>query len=219
MTATGWWLRSRNKQSDLMKSNFVTVFLIILVATGFYFLGKKNGAGKTRTSVVQNVALVKEIAQLASLQVNGVANIKTTNRDSGDGAWNKFKNYFTENTLQVSLPYEAKYGVDMSNRKVNIDTKAGIATIYLPAVKLQSMQLRVDKLESMNQTGLLNTTTINDFVKAQKQLYGTVSSTLENNMEFIKLAETNITSTLGKYYAPLGYKVKCVFSEETVPKQ
>jgi predicted anti-sigma-YlaC factor YlaD len=201
-----------------MKNNFVTIFLILLVATGFYFLGKKNGAGKTKTSIVQNVALVKEIAQLASLQVNGVANIKVTNRDSGDGAWNKFKNYLTENTLQVSLPYEAKYGVDMMNRKVNIDTKAGIATIYLPAVNLLSMQLRVDKLESMNQTGLLNTTTINDFVKAQKQLYGTVSATLENNAAFKKLAETNIANTLGKYYAPLGYKVKCVFGEEPVSK-
>jgi hypothetical protein len=201
-----------------MKNNFVTIFLILLVATGFYFLGKKNGAGQTKTSVVQNVALVKEIAQLASLQVNGVANIKVTNRDSGDGVWNKFKNYLTENTLQVSLPYEAKYGVDMMNRKVNIDTKAGIATIYLPPVHLLSMQLRVDKLESMNQTGLLNTTTINDFVKAQKQLYGTVSGTLENNTAFIKLAETNITNTLGKYYSPLGYKVRCIFGDQTVPK-
>jgi hypothetical protein len=80
------------------------------------------------------------------------------------------------------------------------------------------MQLRVDKLESMNQTGLLNTTTINDFVKAQKQLYGTVSATLENNAAFKKLAETNIANTLGKYYAPLGYKVKCVFGEEPVSK-
>jgi hypothetical protein len=218
MIVTRWWLKRKNKQADLMKNNFVTIFLILLVATGFYFLGKKNGAGKTKTSIVQNVALVKEIAQLASLQVNGVANIKVTNRDSGDGAWNKFKNYLTENTLQVSLPYEAKYGVDMMNRKVNIDTKAGIATIYLPAVNLLSMQLRVDKLESMNQTGLLNTTTINDFVKAQKQLYGTVSATLENNAAFKKLAETNIANTLGKYYAPLGYKVKCVFGEEPVSK-
>lgn len=201
-----------------MKNSFVTIFLILLVAAGFYFLGKKNGVGKTKTSVVQNVALVKEIAQLASLEVNGVANIKMSNRDSGVGAWNKFKNYFAENTLQVSIPYEAKYGVDMINRKVNIDTKAGTATIYLPAVKLMSMQLRVDKLESMSQTGLLNTTTIADFVKAQKQLYGTVSATLENNTAFIKLAENNITNTLNKYYTPLGYKVKCVFSEDAAGK-
>ncbi len=201
-----------------MKNNSIIIFLVLLVAIAFYFLGKKNGAGKTKTTVVQNVELIKEIAQLASLQVNGVANIKVTNRDSSEGTFTKLKNFFTENTLQVSLPYEAKYGVDMMNRKVTIDTKKGVATIYLPACRLISMQLRVDKLESMNQTGLLNTTTITDFVKAQKQLYGTVSSTLENNAEFIKLAETNIANTLDKYYAPLGLKVKCVFGNETGAK-
>jgi hypothetical protein len=201
-----------------MKNNTVTIFLVLMVAVAFYFLGKSNGAGKTKTSVVQNVALVKEIAQLASLQVNGVANIKMSNRDSGDGAWNKFKNFFTENTLQVSLPYEAKYGVDISSHQLSVDTKAGIATIYLPACKLMSMQLRVDKLESMNQTGLLNTTTIGEFVKAQKQLYATVSGTLENNQEYIKLAENNITHTLEKYYSPLGYKVKCVFGKNGAMK-
>ena len=202
-----------------MKNNTVTIILVLLVAAAFYFLGKKNGAGQTKTSVVQNVSLVKEIAQLASLQVNGMANIKMSNRDSGDGVWNKFKNYFAENTLAVSLPYEAKYGVDMSNKKVNVDTKAGLAVIYLPSCKLISMQLRLDKLESMNQTGILNTTSINDFVKAQKQLYATVGATLENNAGFIKLAEDNISNTLGKYYAPLGYKVKCVFGENHFIKQ
>ena len=202
-----------------MKNNFITIFLILLAAAAFYFLGKKNGADKTITTVVQNVALVKEIAQLASLQVNGMSNIKMSNKDSGDGVWNKFKNYFAENTLMVSVPYEAKYGVDMGNRKIIVDTKAGIATIYLPACRLMSMQLRLDKLESMNQTGLLNTTTISDFIKAQKQLYTTVGATLENNIGFIKLAEDNIRNTLGKYYAPLGYKIKCVFGQTTGIKQ
>lgn len=202
-----------------MKNNTVTIILVLLVAAAFYFLGKKNGSGQTKTSVVQNVALVKEIAQLASLQVNGMANIKMSNRDSGSGVWNKFKNYFAENTLTVSLPYEAKYGVDMSNRKVNVDTKAGVAVIYLPPCKLISMQLRLDKLESMSQTGILNTTSIDDFVKAQKQLYNTVGVTLENNTGFIKLAEENISNTLGKYYTPLGYKVKCVFGGSNLIKQ
>ena len=203
----------------MYKKNFVTIFLILLAAAAFYFLGKKNGADKTITSVVQNVALVKEIAQLASLQVNGMANIKMSNKDSGDGVWNKLKNYFAENTLTVSVPYEAKYGVDMSNRKINIDTKAGTAIIYLPSCRLMSMQLRLDKLESMNQSGILNTTTINDFIKAQKQLYTTVGTTLENDKAFIKLAEENISSTLNKYYSPLGYKVKCVFGQTSDKKQ
>jgi hypothetical protein len=201
-----------------MKSNFITVFLILLVAAGFYFLGKKNGEGQTKTDIVQNVALVKEIAQLAALEVSGSTHIKISNKDVEAGAWNKFKNYFIENTLQVSLPYDAKYGVDMSNQKMTIDTKAGIATIYLPACKLMSLQLRLDRLESMSQTGIFNAATIDDFVKAEKQLYASVSGTLENNTAYIKLAQDNISNTLNKYYAPLGYKVNCVFGDKPFVK-
>ena len=201
-----------------MRSNFITIFLILMVATGFYFLGKKNGAGQTKTDVVQNVALIKEIAQLASLEVSGETKIKTTNRGNENGFFGKFKNYFTENTLQLSIPFEAKYGVDMSNQKISVDTKSGIATIYLPACKLMSLQLRLDKLESMSQTGLFNTVSLDDFVKAQKSLYMAVSGTLENNKPYLKLAEDNISNTLGKYYQPLGFKVKCVFGDRSFAK-
>ncbi len=197
-----------------MTSKTITIVLILLAAAGFYFLGKKNGEANMKSTVVQNVAMVKEIAQLASLQVSGVTNIKMTNKADKGGLFDKFKNYFVENTLQLSIPYEAKYGVDMSNQKVEVDTKAGTATIYLPAVKLMSMQLRLDKLESMTQTGILNSVSIDNFVKAQKEIYKTAASTLEGNQGFIKLSEDNISNTLNKYYAPMGYKVKCVFGEK-----
>ena len=197
-----------------MRSKTVTIVLILLAVAGFYFWGKKNGEANTRSTVVQNIAMVKEIAQLASLQVSGVTNIKMTNKAEAGGIFDKLKNYFVENTLLLSIPYEAKYGVDISNQKVEVDTKAGTAIIYLPAVQLMSMQLRLDKLESMTQAGILNSVTIDDFVKAQKEIYTTASSTLEGNQGFIKLAEENISNTLGKYYAPLGYKVKCVFGEK-----
>lgn len=197
-----------------MRNRFIILFLVALVALAFYWLGKKNGAGQTKTDIVQNIAIVKEIAQLASLEVNGTTNIKVSNKGEENGVWDKFRNYFTENTLQVSVPYEAKYGVDMRNQKMDIDTKSGVATIYLPSCKLISMQLRLDKLESMYQSGIFNTVTVNEFVKAQKQLYASANTTLENNPAYIKLAEDNIRNTLTKYYEPLGYKVNLVFGEK-----
>jgi hypothetical protein len=202
-----------------MKNNFVVLVLILLIALAFYFLGKKNGAGQTRTDIVQNVALVKEIAQLASLEVTGETRIKVSNRAADNTFWNNFKNYFTENTLQVTLPYEAKYGVDMTNRKMDIDTKAGVATIYLPAPKLISMQLRLDRLESMSQAGILSSVSISDFVKAQKQMYNSARETLEANAGYLKLSEDNIRNTLAKYYEPLGYKVNIIFDDATLQRR
>lgn len=197
-----------------MKNVLVVIISILAVAFAFYFLGKKNGEGQMKTDVVQNVAIVKEIAQLASLEVSGNTNIKVSNKGESTAIWNKLKNYFTENTLQVSVPYEAKYGVDMRNQKMEVDTKAGTATIHLPAVKMISMQLRLDKLESMQQTGIFSSVSIDAFIKAQKEMYASANATLENNAAYIKLAEDNIRNTLSRYYQPLGYKTVIVFGNK-----
>jgi len=199
-----------------MRSNFTVIFLVLLVAVAFYFLGRKSGSGQARTDIVQNVSLVKEIAELAALQVNGTVNIKVSNKGENAGAWDRLKNYFTENTLQVSVPFEAKYGVDIGNKEMKIDTKAGVVTLYLPPTRLLSMQLRLDKMQSMQQAGIFNSVTVEDLIKAQKQLYGTASASLEGNSAYIKLAEDNIRNTLNKYYEPLGYKVVCVFGEKAI---
>lgn len=196
-----------------MKNGFVIIVLVAAVAVAFYFLGKKNGAGQTRTDIVQNVALVKEIAQLSSLEVDGTTNIKISNKGENSNLWNKLKNYLAENTLQVSVPYEAKYGVDMHNQQMNIDTKAGVATIYLPPVKMLSMQLRLDKMETMQQTGIFSSVSIEAFVKAQQEMYAAANTTLETNSAYIKLAEDNIRNTLNKYYEPMGYKINVVFGK------
>jgi hypothetical protein len=194
-----------------MKNNSVIILLILLVAVAFYFLGKKNGKTDAAVTLVQNVAIVKQIAELGALQVSGTSNIKISNRGDEQGTWDKFKNYFAENTLQVNVPYDAKFGVDLSNQKLNIDTKEATINITLPHCKLLSMQLKLDQMETMAQTGVFASASMNDLVKAQKKLYAAASSQLENDQRYIKLAEQHISDVFTNYYKPLGYKVNCIF--------
>lgn len=196
-----------------MRNNGLIIFLVLLISVAFYFLGKKNGNDQAKVDVVQNVDLIKEIAEMSALSVAGSTNLKMTNRGDNDGFWNKFKNYLSESTLQVSIPYEAKYGVDMTNQKVEIDTKAGTAKVFLPPCKLLSLQLRLDKVDAISKTGILTTATIDDYVKAQKQLYEEANNALANNAGHIRLAEEHIRFILEKYYSPLGLKVECVFAQ------
>ena len=196
-----------------MRNNGVIIFLALLVAFAFYFLGKKNGSNQTKVDIVNNVAVIKEIAELGALSVSGNTNLKLTNKGDNDGLWAKFKNYFGENTLQLSIPYEAKYGVDMGNQKTKIDTKAGTVIIYLPKTKLLSLQLKLDKVEAISKTGVLYTVTIDEYIKAQKQLYQEALKVLEKNPNYQKLAEDHIKFILEKYYSPLDLKVQCVFGE------
>lgn len=195
--------------------NSVVIFLILLVSASFYFLGKKNGSADAKTTMIENVDMIKQIAELSALDVTGNLNMKVSNKGDDAGTWSKFKNYFSENTLQVDLPYESKYGVDMNDQKMKINTKGGTVIIYLPACKLLSLQLKMDKMETMSQTGLFVRATPDDLVKAQKQLYTDAMGKLQNDPKFLKLAEEHIRSILEKYYRPLGYKVTCIFGEKS----
>jgi Protein of unknown function (DUF4230) len=194
-----------------MKNTALLIFLVLLVAGAFYFLGKKNGSSDAKITMVENVEMIKQIAELSALNISGNLNLKVSNKGEESGVWDKFKNYFAENTLQVNLPYDAKYGVDMSSQKMTIDTKAATATITLPHCKLMSLQVKMDKMETMAQTGLFASASMNDLVKAQKQLYTQALAKLENDPNYIKLAEQHITEIINNYYKPLGYKVNCVF--------
>ena len=191
--------------------NSVLIILILLVVVAFYLLGKKNGASNTKISMVENVEMIKQIAELGALDVTGNVKLKISNKEDNDGTWAKFKNYFSENTLLVTLPYTAKFGVDMSNQKLNIDTKAGHVIITLPHSKLLSLQLKMDRMETMSQTGLFMSATMDDLVKAQKKLYAQALINIEQNPEYIKMAEKHITEILSNYYKPLGYTVSCKF--------
>jgi hypothetical protein len=197
----------------IMKNNGLLIFLVLLVAAAFYFLGRKNGASNATVTMIENVEMIKQIAELSALDVAGNVNLKVSNKGDENGAWDKFKNYFAENTLQVNLPYDAKFGVDMSHQKMTINSKNGTATINLPHCKLMSLQLKMDKMETMTQTGLFASASMNDLVKAQKQLYTQALSQLENNAGHIKLAEEHIVTIMNNYYKPLGYKVNCIFED------
>ncbi|MFN0082925.1 MAG: DUF4230 domain-containing protein [Ferruginibacter sp.] len=71
----------------------------------------------------------------------------------------------------VSLPYEAKFGADMGNQKLNINTKAVTVLITLPHCKLLGLQLKINRMETLVQTGIFINATMDDLIKAQKIIW------------------------------------------------
>jgi|LakMenE01Jun11ns_1017448.scaffolds.fasta_scaffold9954488_6 hypothetical protein len=193
-----------------MRNNLLILILVAAIAIAFYFLGKKNGNNQTKTTMIENIALVKQIAELSSLQVSGTTQLKVTN-SGGEGTWEKFKDYFVENTLQVTIPFDARFGVDMSKQQMKVDRNSGKVTLYFPACTLLSLQLRLDKLETMSETGILASASISDLVKAENKMYNQAQEKLAGNEAYKKLAQENIQATLQRYYEPMGFKVTCVF--------
>ena len=194
-----------------MKQYGLIIFLVLLLSAAFYFLGKKDGSNEVKTDIVQNITLIKQIAELGALQVDGISNIKVSNKGDNAGLWEKFKNYFAENTLHISIPYQAKYGVDLNDLKMSISTKDSIVRIYLPQCKLLSLQLLLDKVNAVGQTGVFNTVTLDQYIGVQKQLYNECNNQLVADAKNLQMAEANIRSILQKYYDPMNLKVECSF--------
>ena len=101
---------------------------------------------------------------------------------------------------------------------MQISTKDSTAVIYLPACKLLSLQLHLDRVSAVSKTGVFNSITLDEYLTVQKQLYQECNNQLVNNAAHLKMAEDNIRFILQKYYAPLQLKVQCVFGEQVQQK-
>ena len=168
--------------------------MLLLLCGAMYFLGKKNGTTEIKATIINNQLMVQQIAELSALDVSGTTTAKLSNAGDNNSFWEGFKNYLAENTLQVTVPYHAKYGVDMSKGRVNINKNDTAVILNFPPVKLLSFQLLLDKIEVMNQTGLFSRTTIADMRKAQQQMYVSANEQLSNNAGYQTKAREHITA-------------------------
>ncbi|SEW26807.1 Protein of unknown function [Chitinophaga sp. YR573] len=184
-----------------MKRFFRFIFFTSLVILIFW-LGKQYGSKSVNQSILSNSLIVKEIAELASLDVQGVANIKRSNIEE-DGTWtSNMKKAFLENTIWVSVPYEAKYGVDVSEKNFHITLSDKKIMVKLPEPHLLSYELKVDKMETANRKGWLLFQDDETYTDVQKKLYQTSREQLENNQLYLTQSKDKITKIIKQYYQP-----------------
>lgn len=195
------------------------VFLLLALIVGVlaYFLGKKNGT-KSIDSLAMNNSFVQQIAELSALEVQGVASIKSTNIANDGSLADAFKKIFTERTFNIAVPYIAKYGVDLSKQKVNIEAKNHEVYIVLPEPQLLSYELRLDKADASVKKGLLEDGNEEAYNKVMKKLYLQSKTQLENNNAYKQQSREKIKKVIEDYYAPLNLKVDIKFSSELKSK-
>jgi hypothetical protein len=184
-----------------MKRFFRFIFFTSLVILIFW-LGKQFGSKSVNQSILSNSLIVKEIAELASLDVQGVANIKRSNIEE-DGSWSSnMKKAFLESTIWVSVPYEAKYGVDVSEKNFRVTLSDKKIVVNLPAPHLLSYELKVDKMETANRKGWFLFQDDETYTDVQKKLYLTSREQLENNQLYLTQSKDKITKIIQQYYQP-----------------
>lgn len=180
------------------------LYIVAFLALAFllFWLGKRFGTVNVSEQVISNSTIVKEIAELASLDVQGTSSIKRSNIEDSGGWSDNLKKAFLENTVWVSIPYQAKYGVNIDSSQFKVEVTNKKIIIRLPEPKLLSYELKVDRMETANRKGWLLFQDDETYTAVQKKLYQTSRDQLQNNKMYIQQSKDKIRKVMEQYYAP-----------------
>lgn len=192
----------------------ITWIVLVLTIVLVFWLGQLAGSRKVHDQTLSYSLIVKEIAELASLEVQGTASMKRSNL-ANDGSWtDNLRKIFNENTIWVTVPYTAKFGVDVDDKnfKVLVDEKEVL--VSLPAPQLLSYELRLDQMETSSRKGMFMFSDDETYTDVQKKMYTATRQQVEQNNVYREQSKDKIRRILAQYYAPFNVTVKVQFGDE-----
>lgn len=191
--------------------------LIVIIAAGIiaYTLGKRSGRNETRTELIQNYAFVKEIAELASLEVGGTTTFKSSNIGEKDkGILGAIKKGLFENSVSLTVPFTAKYGVDLSRDSVRIRREGdSVLRLQLPTPRLLSYELHLDRLDAQQQSGWFYFENQPMREAMYKKLYANSRAEMVQNQTYLSRTQNQICAILQGYYRAARMRVECEFGQ------
>lgn len=197
---------------------FLLVIVFALAFTGIYFIGKKMGEDNTRQTLIENYAVIKKIAELGALEVQGTSEFQI-GQDYDYSFTAALQKMFFENSVYMRVPYKAKYGVDLSNMKLTMEHTPKEVTVYLPEPQLLSYELKLNEAVANNKKGWFTMSDEETYFKVSKQLYEKSRNTLATNSAHKEAAKKNISELLKNYFSPFGFSVVVIYGKSSTINQ
>ncbi len=201
-----------------MRYLFWLIIIVVAIFAG-YSLGKILNKPENNIQLTENYSFVKEIAELASLEVKGTTTLKSSNVNNDGSFSDDIRRLFIEKTVRLSAPYSAKFGVDLQDSSLRIIRTDSVLKVYLPKPKLLSYELHLDRLETSNRKGWLRPENDEAYITFQKKMYSEGRAQLENNNVFLNRSRDKVCGIIQRYFAPLGVRTVCIYGEEALPPQ
>lgn len=194
-----------------LQRNIIGIIVLAAIAIVAYTIGKSMGEKSHQTTLINNYSFVKNIIELAGLEVSGNSTYTSSNVDSDGGFWKGVQSFFIEKSASVSIPYTAKYGVQLKETDLKIERQDSVVLVSIPTTQLLSFELHLDRLQTTNKKGLLIFEDDEFYNAMQKKLYANARQQLSGNSAYLQQSKLRIEKILQGYYTPLGLQVKCVF--------
>lgn len=196
----------------------VILILVFIIGVLAYILGR-NSKNVTVENIATNTHIIKQISELATLEVMGTASIKSTNVQNDGSFTDNVRKMFMENTIDISVPYIGKYGVNLEKQQLKIQEENKRIAIYLPRPTLLSYEIVLNKVSSSSNFGWLQPENNQRFSQVEQKLYEQSRNQLENNTSYVAQSKKKIAEILQSYYEPTGYVLDVYFGDERYSMQ
>lgn len=189
------------------------ITLLVLLASavigGTYFIGYKSGADVVRNGLLANYPTVKNVVQSSNIETDSTLTFTVQAQDDS-ALFNLLGNNTAGESVQVSVPYYGRYGIDLSIRHFRLfinDDKD--VEMWLPGVTLRYCELKFDQM-------LVNgkaVTTANP-AKLHKAMYDYLIPLLSKNKSAQKAGKLAVTKALMYYFMPYKFGLKLYIDKE-----
>ena len=196
------------------------LFWLVIIASALlagYSIAKFFTPRENNTQLIDNYSFVKEIAELASLEIKGTTTLTSSNLANDGSFGDEMRRVFLERTVRLSAPYTAKYGVNLEDSSLRIVRNDSVIKVYLPPPQLLSYEMHIDRLEASNTKGWLLFENDEAYTAFQKKMYREGRQKLATNEVFLKRSRDKICDIIQKYFVPLNVRTLCIY--EVIPLQ
>jgi len=196
-------------------TNILLIILLFLIAYLAYQYGVKKGNNKTKETIILHAQIVRNIAEIATLEVKGVNEYQ--NNDFDNNSWyGGLRNLFVGRNIMVKVPYTAKYGVALQNKKYHQTFSDNKVKIVLPEPELLSYEAHINEMQISTQLGILLEENAQNITSMQKQLYNDSKAQLQHDTAALALSKKKIVQMFQHFYEPMGVQVQIAFDNSVL---
>jgi hypothetical protein len=192
---------------------FLIVLALILIAAAF-IAGLYVGANKVRQGLIANYPLFKKIISNTETEVDSTITIHiNANEHQALFAWLKEK----DTAITLTIPYHAKYGMDLEAKNFKTDRVNNNIEIILPGVYLLNYSVAFDKMLVNGVPSWKIFSDRNTFETYKPQIEELVRQRLAKNKSHMREAKKNITISAMWLLMPYRYNIRIFFNSEEFP--
>ncbi|MBK8659015.1 MAG: hypothetical protein IPN22_09135 [Bacteroidetes bacterium] len=181
----------------VLKPVLLVVLFLGAIGTAFFY-----GLNKVRDGLVANYPTIKYVVNGALTDIDSSITFVVTKAEA-PALLEAVKSYTISDSLELTVPYYGRYGVDLSVRNYRVFRDGQTIEVWLPASTLIYSELKFDKIQ-MNGKGYAG----DNFFTVKNELYKYLLPVLQKHKSHQAKARKNVAKALMFYFIPYKFDLK-----------